>query len=45
MAKKTNLMAILAIIVGIIVLAAPQVLAWAVGLYLIITGILDLINK
>lgn len=44
MAKKVNLNPILAIIAGIVVIAFPSVLAWIVGLYLIITGILDL-NK
>ena len=39
---KTNVTAILAIIAGIVVIAAPNVLAWVVGLYLILTGALDL---
>ncbi|HJX50769.1 MAG TPA: DUF3096 domain-containing protein [Candidatus Nanoarchaeia archaeon] len=34
--------AILAIVVGIFVLAFPKFLRWAVGLYLIIAGILQL---
>ena len=45
MAKNTKLIPILSIIVGILVVAVPAILAWAVGLYLVITGILDLTNK
>ncbi len=46
MAKKDNeyLMPILSIIVGILVIAWPPILAWAVGLYLVITGILKLVK-
>lgn len=47
MAKSMKTSAILAVIAGILVLAFPNFLAWAVGLYLIITGALDLfsVNK
>jgi uncharacterized membrane protein HdeD (DUF308 family) len=46
MAKSTkSVMAIVSIILGIVVIAAPQILAWAIGLYLIITGILSLAGK
>lgn len=34
--------AILAIILGILILAFPKLLRWAVGLYLLIFGILQL---
>jgi uncharacterized membrane protein HdeD (DUF308 family) len=43
--KTIDITAIVSIIVGIIILAAPQILAWAVGLYLIVIGILSLIGK
>jgi uncharacterized membrane protein HdeD (DUF308 family) len=42
MAKKLNLTAILSIVAGILVLVFPSILAWAVGLYLVIVGLLDL---
>jgi uncharacterized membrane protein HdeD (DUF308 family) len=42
MAKKTNITAILSIIAGVLVVVFPSILAWAVGLYLVISGILDL---
>jgi uncharacterized membrane protein HdeD (DUF308 family) len=48
MAKAKNMKkpwAIISIILGVIVLAAPQIIAWAIGLYLIITGILSLADK
>ncbi len=45
MAKTIDITAIVSIIVGIIILAAPQILGWAVGLYLIIIGILSLIDR
>lgn len=44
-AKTTNLNAILAIIAGIIILLWPNILGIAVGLFLIISGILNLLNK
>ncbi len=37
--------AILAIILGLLVLVWPKLLRWAVGLYLIIFGILQLISQ
>ena len=37
--------AVLAIILGILVLAFPKLLRWAVGLWLIISGILQLIAQ
>jgi hypothetical protein len=48
MAKKTdtkNLWAIISIILGIIIIAVPKILAWAIGLYLIITAIISLSEK
>lgn len=42
---KRNLGPVLAVIAGILVLAFPAFLAWAVGLYLIINGVLDLVGK
>ena len=46
MAKKSyDLVAIVSIIVGVIILIAPQILAWAIGLYLILFGILKIIDK
>ncbi|HVY01293.1 MAG TPA: DUF3096 domain-containing protein [Candidatus Nanoarchaeia archaeon] len=44
MAKK-NTSAILSVIAGILVLVFPSFLAWAVGLYLLITGGLELLGK
>jgi ABC-type arginine/histidine transport system permease subunit len=37
--------AILAIILGIAVLVFPKILRWAVGLYLLVFGILQLVNQ
>ncbi|MEK6825787.1 MAG: DUF3096 domain-containing protein [Nanoarchaeota archaeon] len=48
MAKKTNtsdLISILSIIVGFIILIWPNILGIAVGLFLLITGILNLTKK
>ena len=45
MAKQMNLSAILSIIAGIVVIVSPAILAWVVGLYLIITGILQITGK
>lgn len=43
MAKKSlRTTAVLSIIAGILVIAWPAALAWAVGLWLLINGILDL---
>ncbi|MFA4952658.1 MAG: DUF3096 domain-containing protein [Candidatus Pacearchaeota archaeon] len=39
-----NIVAILAIIVGILILAFPKFLRYAVGLYLVIAGILGLLS-
>jgi len=39
-----NIAAILAIVVGIFVLAFPKFLRYAVGLYLIVVGILGLLS-
>jgi len=36
--------AILAILFGILVIAFPKLIKWMVGLYLIIVGILQLLN-
>ncbi|MDO8468062.1 MAG: DUF3096 domain-containing protein [Nanoarchaeota archaeon] len=36
--------AVLAILIGILVLAIPKFLRYAVGLYLILMGILQLVN-
>jgi len=43
MAITFTISAILAIIVGLLVLAFPKFLRWAIGLYLIVVGILQLI--
>ena len=40
-----NIVAILAILVGILILAFPKLLRWAIGLYLIILGTLQLISN
>lgn len=48
MAKKGDTKkawAIISIILGVLVIAAPQIIALAIGLYLIITGILSLADK
>jgi len=48
MVKEKNtkkIWAIISIILGIIVIAAPQIISLAIGLYLIITGIISLTNK
>jgi len=37
--------ALLAILLGILVLVFPKLLRWAVGLYLIIFGVLQLVNQ
>ncbi|MBM3247156.1 DUF3096 domain-containing protein [Candidatus Pacearchaeota archaeon] len=42
---KNKLWAIISIILGIIIIAVPQILAWAIGLYLIITAIISLSEK
>jgi uncharacterized membrane protein HdeD (DUF308 family) len=45
MAKKIkgdDITAIVSIIAGIIIIALPQIIAWAIGIYLIIIGILKL---
>ncbi|MEK6895763.1 MAG: DUF3096 domain-containing protein [Nanoarchaeota archaeon] len=39
-----SISAILAILIGILVLAIPKFLRYAVGLYLILIGILQLVN-
>jgi len=45
MAKQMNLSAILSIIAGIVVLISPQILAYVVGFYLIIVGIISLLGR
>lgn len=37
--------AIISIVLGGIVIVAPQILSIAVGIYLIVTGILNLVDK
>jgi len=37
--------AVLAIILGILVLAFPKLLRWAVGLYLLLFGVLQLVSN
>lgn len=44
MAKKKTLVPAISIVAGIVVLAAPGILRWVIGLYLIIWGILELRN-
>lgn len=43
--KEADLTAILSIIAGFIILIWPNILGIAVGLFLLITGILDLARK
>jgi len=42
MAITLTISAVLAIVLGLAVLISPKLLRWAVGLYLVITGILQL---
>jgi len=42
-ALSLTISALLAIILGLLVLAFPKLLRWAIGLYLLIGGILQLI--
>jgi len=42
MAITLTISAVLAIVLGLAVLLFPKLLRWAVGLYLVITGILQL---
>jgi uncharacterized membrane protein HdeD (DUF308 family) len=42
---KDKLIPILSIIIGIIVIAWPQIIGIAVGIYLLVTGILKLLGK
>jgi uncharacterized membrane protein HdeD (DUF308 family) len=42
-AINLTISAVLAIIVGILVLAAPKLFRWVLGLYLIIAGILQIL--
>ena len=44
-ARRPDYAAILSIVVGLIVIIWPNILAVAVGLYLVIIGLLRLINK
>ncbi len=44
-AVSFTISAVLAIILGILVLVFPKLLRWAVGFYLVIFGILQLINQ
>ena len=37
--------AVLSIIFGILIIVKPDILAWLVGLYLLITGILALVSE
>ena len=39
MAKKLNYMPWLSIIAGVLVLVAPDILRWVVGIYLVVWGI------
>ena len=45
MVKNKKIIPILSIIAGIIIVAVPAILGWVVGLYLIITGGMDLFSK
>jgi len=46
MAKKTkDITAIVSIVAGIIIVAIPQILAWVIGLFLVISGVLNLIDR
>lgn len=45
MAKKTStksMVGVISIVFGIVIIIFPQLLQWLVGLYLIITGIMQL---
>ena len=39
-----QLSGILAIIVGLLILVWPKIIRWAIGLYLIIAGLLQVLN-
>jgi len=43
--SSKTLWAIISIILGIIIIAVPQILAWAIGIYLIVTAIISLAEK
>jgi len=43
--RMQDLGAILAIIAGIIIIAVPQILGWVVGLFLLVSGILELVDR
>jgi len=46
MEKKTkDITAIVSIVAGIIIVAIPQILAWVIGLFLVISGVLNLIDR
>ncbi|MFC2051559.1 DUF3096 domain-containing protein [Chloroflexota bacterium] len=47
MAMLANKMAmgIIAIVVGIIILIRPEIIAWAIGIFLIVYGILMILSK
>lgn len=44
-AISLTISAVLAIILGIVILVFPSVLRWAIGLYLIVFGILQLVGN
>ena len=43
--KTQDITAIVSIIAGLIIIAVPQILGWVIGLYLLVSGILSLIDK
>lgn len=43
-AISLTISALLAIVLGILVLVFPKILRWAIGLYLLVWGILQMIN-
>ena len=46
MVKRTkDITAIVSIIAGIIIIAVPQIIGWVIGLFLLISGILSLVDR
>lgn len=43
--SSRKITSILAVVIGFIILIWPNILAIAVGLYLVVTGLLDLLDK
>ena len=45
MPKKSILMGILAIVAGLLVLILPELVRWVIGIFLIVWGVLAVIDK